>query len=211
VRILEDLNFFDIKVSLKASAPPLMIDAYRKFSQATDYPLHLGLTEAGTLQTGSVKSAVALGILLSEGIGDTLRVSLSADPVEEVRVGYEVLKSLGLRHRGVNVISCPTCGRLEIDVVKIAAEVESRLAHIKEPLDIAILGCVVNGIGEGKEADIGIAGGRDHGILFKDGKRVRKVSEAELTDLLVTQAEEMAEKRRKEADSPLKVLSAKPT
>jgi (E)-4-hydroxy-3-methylbut-2-enyl-diphosphate synthase len=210
VRILEDLDFFDIKVSLKASAPPLMIDAYRRFSAVSDYPLHLGVTEAGTLQTGSVKSSVALGILLAEGIGDTLRVSLSADPTEEVRVGFEVLKSLGLRHRGVNIISCPTCGRLEIDVVKIAAEVESRLAHIKEPLDIAVLGCVVNGIGEGKEADIGIAGGRDHGILFKEGRLVRKVSEAELTDLLVAQAEEMAAQRGDAADSPLKVLSSPP-
>ncbi len=205
VRILEDLNFFEIKVSLKASSPPLMVDAYRQFAAVSDYPLHLGVTEAGTLQTGSIKSAVGMGLLLAEGIGDTLRVSLSADPLEEVRVGFEILKSLGLRHRGVNVISCPTCGRLEIDVVKIADQVERRLAHIREPLDIAVLGCVVNGIGEGKEADIGIAGGRDHGILFKEGQLVRKVAEDELIDLLVSQAEEMAKLR---ADSPLKVISS---
>ncbi|MBI5137113.1 MAG: flavodoxin-dependent (E)-4-hydroxy-3-methylbut-2-enyl-diphosphate synthase [Nitrospirae bacterium] len=208
IRILEDLDFLAIKVSLKASSPPLMIDAYRRFSEVSDYPLHLGVTEAGTLLTGSVKSAVAMGLLLSQGIGDTLRVSLSADPVEEVRVGFEVLKSLGLRHRGVNVISCPTCGRLEIDVVHIAAEVERRLAHIREPLDIAILGCVVNGIGEGKEADLGIAGGRDHGILFKDGRLVRKVPEAELVDLLVDQAQAMAARRAGQDTSPLKVLPA---
>ncbi|MDH5526560.1 MAG: flavodoxin-dependent (E)-4-hydroxy-3-methylbut-2-enyl-diphosphate synthase [Nitrospirota bacterium] len=208
IRILEDLDFFDIKVSLKASHPGMMIDACRLFAARFDYPQHLGVTEAGTLQTGSVKSAVAMGVLLAEGIGDTLRVSLSADPVEEVKVGFGILKSLGLRTRGVNVISCPTCGRLEIDVVRIASEVESRLAHIREPLDVAILGCVVNGIGEGKEADIGIAGGRDHGILFKEGRLDRKVSEAELVDLLVNEAEQMAEKRRNQADSPLKVISA---
>ena len=207
VRILEDLDFFDIKVSLKASNPTLMIDAYRLFARQSDYPLHLGVTEAGTLQTGSVKSAVAMGILLAEGIGDTLRVSLSADPAEEVRVGFEILKSLGLRHRGVNVIACPTCGRLEIDVVKIAQEVENRLAHIKEPLDVAILGCVVNGIGEGKEADIGIAGGRDHGILFKEGRLVRKVPEDELIELLVSQATAMAEAKREADASPLRMLA----
>ncbi|MFQ5508868.1 MAG: flavodoxin-dependent (E)-4-hydroxy-3-methylbut-2-enyl-diphosphate synthase [Leptospirillia bacterium] len=212
IHILEDLDFREIKVSLKASNPGLMIDAYRKFSAVSDYPLHLGVTEAGTLKTGSVKSAVALGVLLSEGIGDTLRVSLSADPEEEVRVGFEILKSLGMRHRGVNVISCPTCGRLEIDVVKIAEQVEARLAHIREPLDIAVLGCVVNGIGEGKEADLGIAGGRDHGILFKEGRLVSKIDEAELVERLVADAEAMAQQRAghpADADpSPLKVISA---
>ncbi|MDH4229691.1 MAG: flavodoxin-dependent (E)-4-hydroxy-3-methylbut-2-enyl-diphosphate synthase [Nitrospirota bacterium] len=206
IRILEDLDFCDIKVSLKASHPTLMVDACRLFAAEFDYPQHLGVTEAGTLETGSVKSAVAMGVLLAEGIGDTLRVSLAADPVQEVRVGFEILKSLGLRHRGVNVIACPTCGRLEIDVVKIAREVETRLAHIREPLDVAILGCVVNGIGEGKDADIGVAGGRDHGILFKDGRLVRKVAEAELIDLLVTEAEAMAAARREQAGSPLRVL-----
>jgi (E)-4-hydroxy-3-methylbut-2-enyl-diphosphate synthase len=219
VRILEDLDFTAIKVSLKASSPALMIDAYRAFAARCDYPLHLGVTEAGTLETGSVKSAVALGILLAEGIGDTIRVSLSADPAEEVRVGYEVLKSLGLRHRGVNVIACPTCGRLEIDVVRIAREVERRLAHIREPMDVAVLGCVVNGIGEGKEADVGVAGGRGHGILFKDGRLVSKVSEADLIDRLVRETEALAEARRNASPnasqdpapaSPLKVLSARP-
>jgi len=210
VRILEDLDFTAIKVSLKASSPPLMIDAYRAFAAASDHPLHLGVTEAGTLRTGSVKTAVAFGVLLAEGIGDTVRVSLSDDPAEEVRVGFEILKSLGLRHRGVNVIACPTCGRLEIDVVRIAAEVERRLGHIREPLDVAILGCVVNGIGEGKEADIGIAGGRGHGILFKDGRLVSKVAEDELIERLVREAEALAEARRTAPDGPLKVLSARP-
>ncbi len=210
VRILEDLNFFDIKVSLKASHPTLMIDAYQQFSAVSDIPVHLGVTESGTLETGSVKTGVAMGILLAQGIGDTLRVSLSADPREEVRVGFEILKSLGLRHRGVNVISCPTCGRLEIDVIKIAREVEKRLAHIREPLDVAILGCVVNGIGEGKEADIGIAGGHDHGILFEEGRLKHKVPESELIDLLVDRAIAMAEQKRQQDDSPLKMLASPP-
>jgi (E)-4-hydroxy-3-methylbut-2-enyl-diphosphate synthase len=213
VGILEGLGFHEIKVSLKASNPMLMIDANRAFAARCDYPLHLGVTEAGTLETGSVKSAVAFGILLAEGIGDTIRVSLSADPAEEVRVAYEILKSLSLRHRGVNVIACPTCGRLEIDVVRIAREVEKRLAHIREPLDVAVLGCVVNGIGEGKEADVGVAGGRGHGILFKDGQPVGKVDEDALIERLVQEAEAVAEARRSASDAPappLKVLSARP-
>src|SRR5207247_1586742 len=135
----------------------------------SDYPLHLGITEAGTLLTGSIKSAIGIGMLLADGIGDTIRVSLAADPVEEVKVGFEILKSLELRHRGVNVIACPTCGRVEIDVVKLANELEKRLGHIRVPLNVSVLGCVVNGIGEGKEADIGIAGGEGVGILFKHG------------------------------------------
>jgi len=216
VAILEGLEFFDLKVSLKASSPTLMIDANRAFAARCDYPLHLGVTEAGTLETGSVKSAVAFGILLAEGIGDTIRVSLSADAVEEVRVAFEILKSLSLRHRGVNVIACPTCGRLEIDVVRIAREVERRLAHIREPLDVAVLGCVVNGIGEGKEADVGVAGGRGHGILFKEGRPVGKIDEDALVERLVHEAEAIAEAKRANSAgpdapaSPLKVLSARP-
>jgi len=180
IRILEDLDFYDMKISLKASHVGLAVEAYRLFSQKSDYPLHLGITEAGTSFTGSIKSAVGLGIILSEGIGDTIRVSLAADPVEEVKVGFEILKSLELRHRGVNVIACPTCGRLEIDVIRLANEVEKRLVHIKQPLNISILGCVVNGIGEGKEADIGIAGGRGVGLLFRHGEIIRKVPEDQI-------------------------------
>lgn len=199
VRGLEDAGFTNMKVSLKASDVHMAIDAYWHFSNSCDYPLHLGITEAGTVQTGSVKSALGIGWLLMNGIGDTIRVSLAADPVEEVRVGFEILKSLELRHQGVNVIACPTCGRVEIDVVRMANELEQRLSHIRAPLTVSVLGCVVNGIGEGKEADIGIAGGQGMGILFKKGKLVRKVRSEELVDTLVTEVEIMAQE--KEADS----------
>jgi (E)-4-hydroxy-3-methylbut-2-enyl-diphosphate synthase len=162
--------------------------------------LHIGITEAGTAMTGAVKSAIGLGWLLSQGIGDTLRVSLAADPVEEVKVGFEILKSLELRHRGINVIACPTCGRVEIDVVRMANELEKRLSHIKAPLNVSVLGCVVNGIGEGKEADIGIAGGEGKGILFKKGKLVRKVPMEELMETLIHEVELLA--KEKEAEEP---------
>ena len=142
--------------------------------------------------SGTVKSAVGIGILLSEGIGDTIRVSLTADPVEEVRVAYEILKALNLRHRGVNIISCPTCGRMEIDIEEIAAVVEKRLSHITLPLNISILGCVVNGIGEGKEADVGIAGGKGSGLLFRNGKMVRRLRESELVEALIKEVEDLA-------------------
>lgn len=191
IAILEEFDFHDIKVSLKASNVNDTIEAYRLFLRHKDYPLHIGISEAGTTFSGTIKSAVGLGILLSEGIGDTIRVSLTADPVEEVKVAYEILKSLGIRNRGVNIISCPTCGRSEIDVERIASEAELRLSHIKEPLNISILGCVVNGIGEGKEAHLGIAGGRGEGILFKNGKVVRKIREDEMVKILVTEVEEM--------------------
>ncbi|MEK6680360.1 MAG: flavodoxin-dependent (E)-4-hydroxy-3-methylbut-2-enyl-diphosphate synthase [Nitrospirota bacterium] len=194
IRILEDRKFFDIKVSLKASSVINTIEAYRLISKKVDYPLHIGISEAGPLFSGTIKSAVGLGILLSEGIGDTIRISLTADPVKEVEVAYEILKSLGLRKRGINIISCPTCGRLEIDVIKLTSEVEQRLSHIKEPIDVSVLGCVVNGIGEGREADIGIAGGRGIGIVFKHGKVMKKVKEKDLADLLVTEVKEMIRK-----------------
>ena len=198
VHALEDIGFTDMKVSLKASDVHLAVDAYRLFSLQSDYPLHLGITEAGTLLTGAIKSAIGIGLLLADGIGDTIRVSLAADPVEEVKVGFEILKSLELRHRGVNVIACPTCGRVEIDVVKLANELEKRLGHIRVPLNVSVLGCVVNGIGEGKEADIGIAGGEGVGILFKHGKLVRKVKSEELLETLLEEIEIMA--KEKEAD-----------
>src|SRR5438874_6689972 len=195
VHALEDVGFTNMKVSLKASDVHLAVDAYWLFSLQSDYPLHLGITEAGTAQTGAVKSAIGIGWLLSHGIGDTLRVSLAADPVEEVKVGFEILKSLELRHRGINVIACPTCGRVEIDVVRMANELEKKLGHIKTPLNVSVLGCVVNGIGEGKEADIGIAGGEGHGILFKAGKLVRKVKSEELMETLLAEIEIMAKER----------------
>jgi (E)-4-hydroxy-3-methylbut-2-enyl-diphosphate synthase len=202
VRALEDVGFTNMKVSLKASDVHMAIDAYYLFSQQSNYPLHIGITEAGTAMTGSVKSAIGLGWLLSSGVGDTLRVSLAADPVEEVKVGFEILKSLELRHRGINVIACPTCGRVEIDVVRMANELEKRLGHIKTPLNVSVLGCVVNGIGEGKEADIGIAGGEGVGILFKKGKLVRKVPIAELMECLIQEVDQMAkEKEAEDSDS----------
>jgi (E)-4-hydroxy-3-methylbut-2-enyl-diphosphate synthase len=199
VHALEDVGFTNMKVSLKASDVHMAIDAYYLFSQQSHYPLHIGITEAGTVQTGAVKSAIGLGWLLMQGIGDTLRVSLAADPVEEVKVGFEILKSLELRHRGINVIACPTCGRVEIDVVRMANELEQKLAHIKTPLNVSVLGCVVNGIGDGKEADIGIAGGEGVGILFKKGKLVRKVPMQDLMSVLIDEVESLAKEK---ADEP---------
>jgi (E)-4-hydroxy-3-methylbut-2-enyl-diphosphate synthase len=199
VHALEDVGFTNMKVSLKASDVHHAIDAYWLFAHQSNYPLHIGITEAGTAMTGSVKSAMGLGYLLSQGIGDTLRVSLAADPVEEVKVGFEILKSLELRHRGINVIACPTCGRVEIDVVRMANELEKKLGHIKTPLNVSVLGCVVNGIGEGKEADIGIAGGEGKGILFKKGKLVRKVPMEELMDTLIHEVELLAKEKEAEA------------
>tara|TARA_B100000315_G_scaffold259888_1_gene317878 strand:- start:1786 stop:2919 length:1134 start_codon:yes stop_codon:yes gene_type:complete len=199
IKIIEDFGFTNMKVSLKASDVHLAVDAYRQFSQASDYPLHLGITEAGTSITGTVKSSVGLGLLLADGIGDTLRISLAANPCEEISVGFAILKSLDLRHRGINVIACPTCGRLEIDVIKIANNLERRLAHIKEPITVSVLGCVVNGIGEGKEADIGIAGGQGVGILFKEGKLVRKIKADDLEECLINEVEALASSRQKQS------------
>jgi len=206
VHAIEDAGFTNMKVSLKASDVHMAVDAYWLFSHQSNYPLHIGITEAGTAATGAVKSSVGLGWLLSQGIGDTLRVSLAADPVEEVKVGFEILKSLELRHRGVNVIACPTCGRVEIDVVRMANELEQRLGHITKPLNVSVLGCVVNGIGEGKEADIGIAGGQGMGILFKKGKLVKKVPSEELVDLLVEEVERMALETDEETSASLASL-----
>jgi (E)-4-hydroxy-3-methylbut-2-enyl-diphosphate synthase len=200
VHALEDVGFTNLKVSLKASDVHHAIDAYWLFAHQSDYPLHIGITEAGTAMTGAVKSALGLGYLLAQGIGDTLRVSLAADPVEEVKVGFEILKSLELRHRGINVIACPTCGRVEIDVVRMANELEQKLGHIKTPLNVSVLGCVVNGIGEGKEADIGIAGGEGKGILFKKGKLVRKVPMDELMDTLIQEVEQLAKEKEAEGN-----------
>ncbi|WP_041267521.1 flavodoxin-dependent (E)-4-hydroxy-3-methylbut-2-enyl-diphosphate synthase [Geotalea daltonii] len=185
VRILEDLGYDQIKISLKASDVMKTVSAYRLLSQAVDYPLHIGITEAGTIFSGTIKSSVGLGILLADGIGDTMRVSLTGDPVDEVRVGYEILKSLGIRQRGINFVSCPTCGRCQINLIKVAEEVEKRLGAVEKSLTVAVMGCVVNGPGEAREADFGVAGGRGEGLLFRHGEIVRKVPEGELADALV--------------------------
>jgi (E)-4-hydroxy-3-methylbut-2-enyl-diphosphate synthase len=195
IRILEDLDYREIKVSLKASDVLTTVEAYRLFSGQSDYPLHIGVSEAGTIHSGTVKSAVGLGILLAEGIGDTMRVSLTADPVEEVRIAYEILKSLKIRQRGVNIISCPTCGRTEIDIIGLAETVEKRLAHITEPLTVAVMGCVVNGPGEAREADIGIAGGKGTGLLFKHGEIMKRFDEKDLADVLVCEVERIVKGR----------------
>lgn len=175
VRLLEARDFRQIKISLKSSNVMHTIRCYRELSKAVDYPLHIGITEAGTLIRGTVKSSVGLGILLYEGIGDTMRVSLTHDPVDEVGVAWEILRSLGLRARGPEIVSCPTCGRTEIDLISLASEVEERLRPVEEVFTVAVMGCVVNGPGEAREADIGIAGGRGLGIIFRKGEVVRKV------------------------------------
>src|SRR3989338_5648816 len=186
VKILEDLDFFDIKIAIKSSNVIAMIDGYRLLSEKTDYPLHLGVTEAGTLLPGAIKSALGIGILLAEGIGDTLRVSLTADTVQEVKAGFEILANLGLRKRpGVEIVSCPTCGRIQIDLLALVGRVEKRLAHVKVPLKISVLGCIVNGPGEAREADIGIAGGNGKGVIIRKGEIVRTCKEEELEDELM--------------------------
>ncbi|MBI5970500.1 MAG: flavodoxin-dependent (E)-4-hydroxy-3-methylbut-2-enyl-diphosphate synthase [Deltaproteobacteria bacterium] len=197
IAILEDAGFFAIKVSLKASSVPLTIEAYRLLAKKTDYPFHIGVTEAGTLFSGSIKSSIGLGVLLYEGIGDTLRVSITGDPVDEVRVGWEILKSLELRRRGVNIISCPTCGRIKLDCIAIANEVEKRLANVKESITVAIMGCVVNGPGEALAADVGIAGGDGVGLLYVKGKVVRKVREDEIVTALIEEVERFIAGRRR--------------
>ena len=185
VAILEELGYDQIKISLKASDVHRTVDAYRLLAARVDYPLHIGITEAGTIFSGTIKSSVGLGILLADGIGETLRVSLTGDPVDEVRVGFEILKSLGLRQKGINFVSCPTCGRCQINLIKVAEEVERRLQTVDSPITVAVMGCVVNGPGEAREADFGIAGGKGEGLLFRHGEIVRKVPENELADALV--------------------------
>ena len=195
VAILEGLGFYDIKISLKASDVPFMLAAYRMLAEKVDYPFHIGVTEAGTAFAGSIKSAVGIGALLWEGLGDTVRVSLTGDPVQEVRVAYEILKALGLRNRGAELISCPTCGRTRIDLVSIASEVEQRLASIKQPLKVAVMGCVVNGPGEAKHADVGIAGGHGEGLIFRKGQVIRKVPENLLVEELMKEIEHIIQGR----------------
>jgi len=193
IRILEDLDFDLIKVSLKAFDVPATVAAYRLIADKVPYPLHLGITEAGTPWAGSIRSAVGLGILLFEGLGDTIRVSLTGDPVEEVRTAYEILKALNLRQRGPTLISCPTCGRTEIDLIPLAQAVEERLKTIKKPIKVAVMGCVVNGPGEAREADVGLAGGRGKGVIFRKGQIVRIVPESELLEALLAEVEKMVQ------------------
>jgi len=187
IQILEKLNFHDIIISMKASDIQRTVEAYRLLSQKVDYPLHLGITESGTLNIGTVKSSVGLGIMLFKGLGDTIRVSLTGDPLEEVRVGWEILKSLKLRSRGVNLISCPTCGRTEIDLIGLANKVEKALLTIDKPITVAVMGCVVNGPGEAKEADIGIAGGHHQGVIFKKGQVLYTVPEDKILSSLLSE------------------------
>ena len=184
IDLLTSNEFYNIKISLKASDVPRTIEAYRLLSEKVDFPLHLGVTEAGTLFPGIVKSSLGVGMLLSEGIGDTLRISLTSDPVNEVRVGYEILKALGLRRHGPELISCPSCGRCDIDLFHIVEEIDPFLLTIKTPIKVAIMGCVVNGPGEAREADVGIAGGNGVGILFKKGAVVKKFPQEKLVEIL---------------------------
>jgi (E)-4-hydroxy-3-methylbut-2-enyl-diphosphate synthase len=192
VDLLHSFNFQDIKISIKASDVFITLEAYRMLASRTDLPLHVGVTEAGTLYSGTVKSALGIGMLLYEGIGDTLRVSLTRDPVDEVRVGYEILKALKIRQRGPEIISCPTCGRTRINLFKIVDQVESALINSTIPIQIAIMGCVVNGPGEAREADIGIAGGEGQGILFKKGQVIKKIREEDLVNALLEEVEKIA-------------------
>ena len=191
VGILEDLDFKDIAISVKSSDVMEMIECYRLISRKVNYPLHIGVTESGTIRKGSIKSSVGIGALLSEGIGDTLRVSLTGDPVEEIIVGKEILKALGHIKEGIELISCPTCGRTQLDLIRIAQEVEERLSHVKQYIKIAVMGCVVNGPGEARRADVGIAGGRGEGLIFRKGEIIRKVKEADLVDELIKEVKEM--------------------
>jgi len=191
IRILEDNGFSDIVVSLKATGIWMTIKAYELLAEKVDYPFHIGITEAGSLWSGTIKSAIGIGSLLTRGIGDTLRVSLTADPVEEVRVGWQILKSLRLRKKGPEIISCPTCGRTSIDLLNLVEEVERAVLGMDKPITIAVMGCIVNGPGEAREADIGIAGGQGEGMIFKKGRLLKKVKEEELLPELLKEIEKM--------------------
>lgn len=197
INILEKLNFDLIKVSLKSSQVPLMLDAYRLLANKTPYPLHLGVTEAGLPERGMIKSAVGIGTLLAEGIGDTIRVSLTGDPCQEIKVAKEILRSLGLIKNSVEIISCPTCGRCKIDLASLAQQIEQRLLNVKIPLKVAIMGCAVNGPGEAREADLGIAGGKEEGLLFVKGKIIKKLPEDQLVQALWEEIEKMIRDREK--------------
>ncbi|MFQ9246532.1 MAG: flavodoxin-dependent (E)-4-hydroxy-3-methylbut-2-enyl-diphosphate synthase [Clostridium paraputrificum] len=189
VKILEAVDFHDIVISIKSSDVKMMIDAYRLMSEKVDYPLHLGVTESGTPFRGTIKSSIGIGTLLAEGIGDTIRVSLTSDPIEEIKVAKEMLKALGLREGGLEFVSCPTCGRTQIKLIEIANEVERRLEGINKDIKVAVMGCIVNGPGEAKETDIGIAGGKGEGIIFKKGEVIKKCKEEDLIEELMKEIE----------------------
>lgn len=189
IEILDSMNFHNTVVSIKVSNVPVMLDAYRKFSEISDIPLHIGVTESGTLNSGIIKSSVGIGALLAEGIGDTMRVSLTANPTEEIYAAYSIQQVMGLRKKGAELVSCPTCGRTQIDLIKIADEVEKRLRNINKDIKVAVMGCAVNGPGEAREADIGIAGGNGVGLIFKHGEIIRKVSEGKIVDELMKEIE----------------------
>lgn len=196
IRLLEKLHFFEQKISLKSSDTLTTVEAYRLLSSQCEYPLHLGVTEAGGLIAGTVKSSVALGMLLYEGIGDTFRISLTRDPVEEIRVSYELLRCLRIRERGPELISCPTCGRCQINLFNLAEKVEEHIQQMDTPLKVAVMGCIVNGPGEAKEADIGLAGGKGVGIIFKKGKLDKKVPEDQLLEVFLAELDALAEEKK---------------
>jgi len=201
IRILEDMNFNDIKVSLKASNIPMTVAAYRKLADEVDYPFHLGITEAGSKFAGTVKSSIGLGLLLADGIGDTIRISLAAEPEEEIRAGFEILKCLNLRHRGVNLIACPSCARQKFDVIRTVEMLEQRLSHIHEPLDVAVIGCVVNGPGEAREAGLGVTGGYPVHLMYKDGKPSGKIKANDLVEQLAQEVEARAARAAAEREA----------
>jgi (E)-4-hydroxy-3-methylbut-2-enyl-diphosphate synthase len=200
--LFEEHDFCDIKISVKHHDPVVMINAYRQLAEQCDYPLHLGVTEAGPAFQGTVKSAVAFGALLAEGIGDTIRVSLSAPPVEEVKVGIAILESLGLRQRGLEIVSCPSCGRAQVDVYELAEKVTAGLEGLTVPLRVAVMGCVVNGPGEAREADLGVASGNGKGQIFVRGEVIKTVPEAQIVETLIEEALKMAEEMQLEAGDP---------
>ncbi|MFF9706049.1 flavodoxin-dependent (E)-4-hydroxy-3-methylbut-2-enyl-diphosphate synthase, partial [Streptomyces griseofuscus] len=194
--LFEEHDFRDIKISVKHNDPVVMIEAYRQLAEQCDYPLHLGVTEAGPAFQGTIKSAVAFGALLSRGIGDTIRVSLSAPPVEEVKVGIQILQSLGLRERRLEIVSCPSCGRAQVDVYRLADEVTAGLDGLEVPLRVAVMGCVVNGPGEAREADLGVASGNGKGQIFVKGEVVRTVPESRIVETLIEEAQRLAERMK---------------
>lgn len=208
IDILDRLNFQEFKVSLKASDVFMTVFAYRKLAEQIEQPLHLGITEAGGLRSGSVKSAIGLGMLLAEGIGDTIRVSLAADPIEEIRVGFDILKSLRIRSKGINLIACPSCSRQEFDVISTVNALEARLDDIIEPMDVAVIGCVVNGPGEAKEADIGLTGGSPN-LLYRNGKPHHKVENAALVDELEREIRQRIAERKQQTATSKKIISIK--
>ncbi len=204
IDILDKYDFQNYKISLKASDVFMTVSAYRKLASQIDQPLHLGITEAGGLRAGAVKSSIGLGLLLSEGIGDTIRISLAADPVEEIKVGYDILKSLSLRQRGINLIACPSCSRQQFDVIKTVNELEMRLEDVREAIDVAIIGCVVNGPGEAKEVDLGLTGGLKSSLLYNDGEKSHKIDNAELVDSLEKLVREKLADRAQKIDDKSK-------